>query len=116
MATQKHFIWSLYEALADTNSMTEPEGRAKIKEVLPHLADIVDYVIETKGDMKSAQAAETLVRSHTMSDKIREQFAALKGGGSGGNGAASKGVINGATSNDDMNANLRNFASSGKLK
>jgi len=109
MATQRHFIWGLYEALADTNSMSEPEGRQTIKSLLPHLSGIVDFVIDSKGDMKAAEAAETLIRSTAMNDTIRNQFAALKGGDSGG----ARGVIG---SNEDMNANLRAFGNSGKIK
>jgi len=140
MSKQRHFLWTAYEALADRNDLTEPEGRATLKATFPHLADIVDFVIETKGDLKAAESAEAMVQSQQMSQKLRSEFIGLRNGsrpsatlglgsagetnGSGNTGMAEAGGANGSGNpgtaegreSGDMNAIIRGFAGANRVK
>ena len=115
MASKRHFLWEAYEALADRNDLTEPQGRQILKDTFPHLAEIVDYVISTKGDLRSAEAAQTAVRSQAMSSQIRDQIAALKGGNAGVVGSDQSGGAASAGKAGDMNAIIRGVAGRGKV-
>jgi hypothetical protein len=115
MAHKRHFIWDLYMALADRNDLTEPEGRAMIKDLLPHLADIVDFVIESKGDYRAGQDAEESVKSRQMSDKLRAEFASLRTAKSGRSDSGESGT-NRAGDSGDMNAIIRGYAAGNRIK
>lgn len=74
MARNRHWLYDAYLALADTNSMTEPEGRATLKELYPHLAFAVDSIVDSGGDMVVAKQAEAASVGQAISDQLRARY------------------------------------------
>lgn len=103
----------LYLAMADANKYNEPEARQLIKQLVPHLAPVVDSIIGSGGDPAAAKDAEASVRSRATSDLIRNQYRANRSG----KAAPAEGESPEAESFDssDVSGSIRRYVQSRRL-
>src|SRR4051794_40589100 len=90
-------IIQMYLALADTGTLTEPEGRQKVKEFFPSRAHEVD-------DLVRAFEAEAMGKTQ-MDVRMRAGFEAMRRGSS---------VLE-PIGSQDMNAGIRAAANKGRI-